>query len=102
MQPSKANLNLPTSSLHLCSPLGENFRVKIHYQLVHLVLKKKWGEDSSPREKGWVKIHQAEMFATSRFASFQKKKKKKKASIVAKISAQAPKFGNSSQIPFQI
>ena len=32
MQPSKTTLNLPSSSLHLCSPLQEIRRVKIHHQ----------------------------------------------------------------------
>ena len=32
MQPSKTTLNLPSSSLHLCSPLKEIRRVKIHHQ----------------------------------------------------------------------
>ena len=32
MQPSKNTLNLPSSSLHLCSPLKEIRRVKIHHQ----------------------------------------------------------------------
>ena len=50
MQPSKANLNLPTSSFHLCSPLGENCRVKIYHQFTSF--SNKWGEDSSPQEKG--------------------------------------------------
>ena len=31
MQPSKTTLNLPSSSLHLCSPLKEIRRVKIHH-----------------------------------------------------------------------
>ena len=32
MQPSKTTLNLPSSSLHLCSPLKEIRRVKIRHQ----------------------------------------------------------------------
>ena len=32
MQPSKTTLNLPSWSLHLCSPLKEIRRVKIHHQ----------------------------------------------------------------------
>ena len=32
MQPSKTTLNLPSSSLHLSSPLKEIRRVKIHHQ----------------------------------------------------------------------
>ena len=32
MQPSKTTLNLPSSSFHLCSPLKEICRVKIHNQ----------------------------------------------------------------------
>ena len=32
MQPSKTTLNLPSSSLHLCSPFKEIRRVKIHHQ----------------------------------------------------------------------
>ena len=32
MQLSKTTLNLPSSSLHLCSPLKEIRRVKIHHQ----------------------------------------------------------------------
>ena len=32
MHASKAILNLPTSSLHLCSPFQQNRKVKIHHQ----------------------------------------------------------------------
>ena len=41
IQPSHANLNLPTSSRHLCSPLEENCRVKIHHQFTSFSKKKK-------------------------------------------------------------
>ena len=48
MHASKAILNLPTSSLHLCSPLQQNRKVKIHHQ--NTSFPKQLGQDSPPRK----------------------------------------------------
>ena len=47
MHTSKAILNLPTSSLHLCSPFQQNRKVKIHHQFTSFP--KQLGQDSPPR-----------------------------------------------------
>ena len=46
MHASKAILNLPTSSLHLCSPFQQNRKVKIHHQFTSF--SKQLGQDSPP------------------------------------------------------
>ena len=46
MHASKAILNLPTSSLHLCSPFQPNRKVKIHHQFTSFP--KQLGQDSPP------------------------------------------------------
>ena len=48
MHASKAILNLPTSSLHLCSPFQQNRKVKIHHQFTSFP--KQLGQDSPPRK----------------------------------------------------
>ena len=48
MHASKAILNLPTSSLHLCSPFQQNHKVKIHHQFTSFP--KQLGQDSPPRK----------------------------------------------------
>ena len=48
MHASKAILNLPTSRLHLCSPLQQNRKVKIHHQFISFP--KQLGQDSLPRK----------------------------------------------------
>ena len=48
MHASKAILNLPTSSLHLCSLLQQNRKVKIHHQFTSFP--KQLGQDSPPRK----------------------------------------------------
>ena len=48
MHASKAILNLPTSSLHLCSPFQQNCKVKIHHQFTSFP--KQLGQDSPPRK----------------------------------------------------
>ena len=48
MHASKAILNLPASSLHLCSPLQQNRKVKIHHQFTSFP--KQLGQDSPPRK----------------------------------------------------
>ena len=48
MHASKAILNLPTSSLHLCSPLQQKRKVKIHHQFTSFP--KQLGQDSPPRK----------------------------------------------------
>ena len=49
MHASKAILNLPTSSLHLCSPLQQHRKVKIHHQFTSFP--KQLGQDSPLRKK---------------------------------------------------
>ena len=48
MHASKAILNLPTSSLHLCSPFQQNHKVKIHHQFTSFP--KQLGQDSPSRK----------------------------------------------------
>ena len=48
MHASKAILNLPTSSLHLCSPFQQNRKVKIHHQFTSFP--KQLGQDSPPQK----------------------------------------------------
>ena len=48
MHASKAILNLPTSSLHPCSPFQQNRKVKIHHQFTSFP--KQLGQDSPPRK----------------------------------------------------
>ena len=48
MHASKGILNLPTSSLHLCSPFQQNRKVKIHHQFTSFP--KQSGKDSPPRK----------------------------------------------------
>ena len=81
MHASKAILNLPTSSLHLCSPLQQNRKVKIHHQFTSFP--KQLGQDSPPRKQSWVKIHQADSLTLGQdsLSNKQNNKRKKRAFV---------------------